>query len=236
MLTLMEGALRNQKNGGASTWRGLLTSAETLVGVPSAKPGSQAGRSSNNGSHTDENRWQRRANSSANSIPPASAPPKATNSTVSTGASFLFKISEPHSQHMHRIHASPSDLSSLVSTISAKIGLPADAGEAEAPGGSRLVLRYDDDEGDRVVIGTDEELAEACTIAAQSGKDRLVLHASYERPAALAPLTERNGRSSSTVGKTAARLIRGMSEQERVMGAGAILAGLVVGLGALARR
>ena len=122
-------------------------------------------------------------------------------------------------------------------------------------GAADVDLHYDDDEGDRVLITSDSELAEACMIAQQMGKDRLVVHASFADGSAVssygggegapsAPLGESNARvgggargaKAGGASKAAAKILGGMSEQERVMGAGAILATLMFGVSALAGR
>ena len=72
---------------------------------------------------------------------------------------------------MHRIHSHPRQLGALATAVKAKLGLDADA---------TLILRYDDDEGDRVVLSSNEELAEAVSIAVRTGKERLVVHPSIE--------------------------------------------------------
>ena len=67
-------------------------------------------------------------------------------------ASFLFKVCDPASEHMHRIHSHPRQLGVLEAAVRAKLSLASDA---------KITLRYDDDEGDRVAIATNDELAEA---------------------------------------------------------------------------
>jgi hypothetical protein len=157
-------------------------------------------------------------------------------------STFLFKVTEPRTQHMHRLHAPSNDLRALEKAVASKLGQTAEEGK-------RLLLRYDDDEGDRVLITSDAELSEACEIAGALGKKALVLHASYER-VAHTPLGERNGTESAagpkagakgaSAGASAGRMlgsaIGGMNEQERIMGAGALLAGLMVGISVLAGR
>ena len=153
-------------------------------------------------------------------------------------STFLFKVTEPRTQHMHRLHAPSNDLRALEKAVASKLGPTAEEGK-------RLLLRYDDDEGDRVLITSDAELSEACEIAGVLGKKALVLHASYERVAPT-PLGERNGTAGAAVAKAGAKgasagrmlgnAIGGMNEQERIMGAGALLAGLMVGISVLAGR
>ena len=153
-------------------------------------------------------------------------------------STFLFKVTEPRTQHMHRLHAPSNDLRALEKAVASKLGPTAEEGK-------RLLLRYDDDEGDRVLITSDAELSEACEIAGALGKKALVLHASYERVAPT-PLGERNGTAGAAGAKAGAKgasagrmlgnAIGGMNEQERIMGAGALLAGLMVGISVLAGR
>ena len=77
---------------------------------------------------------------------------------------------------MHRIHASPSNLSALVCAVRAKLGLPAvtassgasDVSGSESGGSGGLLLHYDDDEGDRVVLSSDDELVEAVALATRA--------------------------------------------------------------------
>lgn len=169
----------------------------------------------------------------------ASAGPLGAPAGADGGPStFLFKVTEPRTQHMHRLHAPSNDLRALEKAVASKLGPTAEEGK-------RLLLRYDDDEGDRVLITSDAELSEACEIAGALGKKALVLHASYERVAPT-PLGERNGTAGAAGAKAGAKgasagrmlgnAIGGMNEQERIMGAGALLAGLMVGISVLAGR
>ena len=215
VLTLMEGAMPKQKAGNAGNqWRGLLTSAESLVGIPSAPPQHPSRASQHSGSRPS-------SQVDENSHPPSSSshPPHAANglttrassiapegsvegdaSAAGGAATFMFKVTEPRTQHMHRIHSPRSDLDALINALKLKFG----SSDESHP----LVLRYDDDEGDRVRITTDEELSEACAIASQLGKKGLVLHASYESSApAPAPLSDVNGRIASTAGKWGAKML-----------------------------
>ena len=118
-------------------------------------------------------------------------------------------------------------------------------------GAADVDLHYDDDEGDRVLITSDSELAEACMIAQQMGKDRLVVHASFADGSAVSSYGGGEGAPSAPRGEQRARWRRRARrkgrwriqggrqdpwrhvEQERVMGAGAILATLMFGVSRL---
>ena len=150
---------------------------------------------------------------------------------------------------MHRIHSHPRNLGALVSAVRSKMALPAEAA---------LVLRYDDDESDRVMITSDEELAEAVSLSMRSGRERLVVYATLEGGATVAATDgtskamrtlqdqeadKENARAAgASLGGTAARIAGKamgggkLSADEKLLGAGAMLAALVLGAGALARR
>ena len=256
VLTLVEGALLHHRaadsedgpSGVSQQMRGLFTSAESLVGIPTAGGAPVSRDVTPHGSLVGIAETQRSEHTASDALGGAKGDKSSVKggSTASSASTFLFKVTEPRTQHMHRIHAAVDDLAALTAAVSAKLSVPPpDA----ADNARRLVLRYDDDEGDRVLLSSDGELKEACAMMQAIGKDRLVVHASYERPTAPMPLGDNNGRlpvggstaaAAGGVSKTAARLlggaIGGMSEQERIMGAGAILATMVLGIGALAGR
>ena len=148
---------------------------------------------------------------------------------------------------MHRIHSHPRNLGALVSAVRSKMALPADAA---------LVLRYDDDESDRVMITSDEELAEAVSLSMRTGRERLVVYATLEGGAIVAATggtskamhmsqnqeADKENAAGASLGGTAARIAGKamgggkLSADEKLLGASAMLAALVVGVGALARR
>ena len=143
---------------------------------------------------------------------------------------------------MHRIHSHPRNLGALVSAVRSKMALPADAA---------LVLRYDDDESDRVMITSDEELAEAVSLSMRTGRERLVVYATLEGGATVAAtggtskamhMSQNQEAAGASLGGTAARIAGKamgggkLSADEKLLGASAMLAALVVGVGALARR
>ena len=158
-----------------------------------------------------------------------------------SGERFLFKLADPNSEHVHRIHAHPKRLDELQRAVRGKLNLGPSA---------KLVLRYDDDEGDRVVIASDEELYEAVALQQRTGKTRLTLHAAIVsgRDEAVDVSDQENAGSNknaanaaSAVGaayKIAGKVVSGanISKEEKAFGVGAVLAGLVVGVAALARR
>lgn len=273
------------KGGGmntASRWRGLLTSSESLVGVSAhmpgatSKPGSAVASRPGSLASAEPPMPPPAAVASAPahfSLPPsvatsrtgsqADASERNGSESGAAGAAagapaeklFLFKVTEPRSANMHRLHASPSDLAALEKAVSLKLGRPVEeAAGAEGGAPRRLLLRYDDDEGDRVLITSDAELSEACEMAASLGKKGLVLHASFERaastPSRPTPLGEHNSaavppaasnkpaaaKKGNAAGRMLGGALLGMSEQERIMGAGALLATLMVGVSAIAGR
>jgi CBS domain-containing protein len=192
------------------------------------------------------------------SVGTSHAPPRVSSTTVSSNPStFLFKVMEPSGKHMHRIHANPHSLSELLAAVRTKLGMAATApadetddalSSAAPPPPPSLILRYDDDEGDRVVISSDEELAEAVNLSICSGRDRLVLYTAVEggmpeapdkeNAGSATPNTSIGGSALGVAAKIAGKAVTGgaLSEQEKVLGAGAMLASLVVGVAALARR
>ena len=156
---------------------------------------------------------------------------------MSVSASFLFKVCDPASEHVHRIHSHPRQLGALEAAVRAKLALPSDA---------KLTLRYDDDEGDRVVLSTNDELAEAVGLAVRAGKERIALypsvlgavpHADKENESAASKGNVQGDTLGGAASRIAGKAVAGsnLSKDEKVFGAGAILAALVIGAGALAR-
>ena len=150
--------------------------------------------------------------------------------------------------HMHRIHAAPNDLAALIAAVRAKLVMAADGSSC-----GTLVLRYDDDEGDRVIITSDEELQEAVTLAMGATRERLVLYSAIESAAGSENVPPAGGAGAPGVAvrqagapvaitdansRAAAPPTMGSKSQERLLGASLSvgLAALILGASSLARR
>ena len=256
VLTLMEGALLNSKTGKEGGLKdGARDMAENLFGGLTSQPPSQppSRPASQHGAAPYAPQVQVQPPPQppqppppSQAFPPPPRPPSVHDSTTasntSAAASFLFKVCDPASEHMHRIHSHPRQLGVLEAAVRAKLSLASDA---------KITLRYDDDEGDRVAIATNDELAEAVGIAVRAGKERIVLYPSVVDAPLLDITDKENAASGASVnvasqsgslagkavgiaGKAAAG--NNLSKDEKVFGAGAILAALVMGTAALARR
>ncbi|KAJ8458333.1 hypothetical protein OPV22_031259 [Ensete ventricosum] len=83
------------------------------------------------------------------------------------GNSFAFKI-EDGKRHIHRFNCGTENLDELVSAVMQRIGLDADT--------NKLRLLYEDDEGDKVLLTTDNDLVGAVYHARFAGWKVLRLH------------------------------------------------------------
>jgi len=81
---------------------------------------------------------------------------------------FLYKIRSQLGQ-MHRLQHGTDSLSSLKRAICGLLCISSSDAD-------HMVLEFDDDEGDRVLLSADEHLHEAVSFARRSGRSRLVIH------------------------------------------------------------
>ena len=88
-------------------------------------------------------------------------------------AEFDFKVTDG-SGYLHKIRSAANSLSSLRATIALKLSVPAD----------QLLLKYVDEEGDEVVIGSDSALADAVHCVRASGGLSLKVSAFVDAAAA----------------------------------------------------
>ena len=91
---------------------------------------------------------------------------KSTHQSVGFGSSFTFKF-EDLSGQVHRFQCGSDNQDELVSAIMQAIG-PVNNGE-------RPILMYDDDEGDKIIIATNNDLAAAVCYARSAGLKALKL-------------------------------------------------------------
>jgi len=77
---------------------------------------------------------------------------------MSSPSHVMFKVSCP-SGDTHRIRCRPS-INELLELISAKVNIDR----------SRMRIEYEDDEGDTVVVSSDDDVAEAYNLARRAGK------------------------------------------------------------------
>ena len=157
VLTLMEGALRRERSGdtegaGLSSaalkqhWRGFWDTAESLVGA-----GTASNTASNDGpSHRST------TSDGADGLNGGEGGSHGGSAPSATSGPFLFKVADVTGQ-MHRMRASTQSYAALHALVAEKLGREAEAAD--------MSLRYDDDEGDRVVLSTDAELHEAVEMA-----------------------------------------------------------------------
>ncbi|KAH7366360.1 hypothetical protein KP509_18G075300 [Ceratopteris richardii] len=88
--------------------------------------------------------------------------------TLGLGSSFAFKL-EDYKGRVHRFNSGTESLTELISAIAQRVGDDMDV--------SKLCqLMYEDDEGDHVVLATDNDLVAAISHARQSGWKVLKLH------------------------------------------------------------
>ena len=145
----MEGALLRQKpSGGASgggsgggshasggggaeqRWRGLWTSAESLVGLPIADGGG-AGRAASRPESTQGSKGGHSRGGGGggggkeNSQRGLGGNGSASGREGPLGCSFLFKVSDGRGKQVHRIHAASDDLAALEALVRKKLAPPA---------------------------------------------------------------------------------------------------------------
>jgi len=96
----------------------------------------------------------------------SNSPVSTIGGTNAVDEQFSFKVVDSGG-HIHRIRTDVGSIDKLLSIVASKLG-----GEVVP---SSLQLKYIDDEGDAVVIGTDECLSEAVDLARNSGNNVLKL-------------------------------------------------------------
>ncbi|XP_078441636.1 CBS domain-containing protein CBSCBSPB3-like [Wolffia australiana] len=92
--------------------------------------------------------------------------------SLALGNTFTFKFKDRHGQ-VHRFSSGAEDLGELVSAVARRAGVDF----AQIP----PLLLYDDDEGDRVLLSDDADLAAAVQHARASGQKALRLYVDYPR-------------------------------------------------------
>ncbi|KAL8473462.1 hypothetical protein ACS0TY_030336 [Phlomoides rotata] len=90
--------------------------------------------------------------------------------SLGLGNSFSFKFKDSKGR-VHRFNMGTENLAELVSSVMQRVGEPNDQ--------SRPQLTYEDDEGDKVLLTTDGDLASAVTNARSAGLKVLRLHLDY---------------------------------------------------------
>ncbi|MCO5548007.1 hypothetical protein L7F22_001463 [Adiantum nelumboides] len=88
--------------------------------------------------------------------------------TLGLGSSFAFKL-EDSKGRVHRFNSGTESLTELVSAIARRVGNDVDVNKLSH-------IMYEDDEGDRVVLATDNDLVAAISHARSSGWKVLKLH------------------------------------------------------------
>ncbi|TPX73644.1 hypothetical protein CcCBS67573_g05085 [Chytriomyces confervae] len=79
---------------------------------------------------------------------------------------FGYKLRDKRSGKVHRFTSSSSQISDIYSTIRTKTG----------SGGSAMVVSYEDEDGDLVLLGSNADVEEAVGMARRFGWERLILH------------------------------------------------------------
>ncbi|KAJ3237005.1 hypothetical protein HDU78_004296 [Chytriomyces hyalinus] len=94
-------------------------------------------------------------------------PPASTIFSGGMDASqFGYKLRDKRSGKVHRFTSSSSQISDIYSTIRTKTG----------SGGSAMVVSYEDEDGDLVLLGSNADVEEAVGMARRFGWERLILH------------------------------------------------------------
>ncbi|CAL0306689.1 unnamed protein product [Lupinus luteus] len=94
---------------------------------------------------------------------------KSTYQSASFGNSFAFKFEDLNGR-VHRLNCSPEQLDEVVSAVMQRL----DINEGERP-----VILYEDDEGDKIIIATNNDLAAAVSFARSSGWKALKLYLDF---------------------------------------------------------
>ncbi|KAK7410927.1 hypothetical protein VNO78_02160 [Psophocarpus tetragonolobus] len=91
---------------------------------------------------------------------------KSTYQSVGFGNSFAFKF-EDHNGHVHRFYCGAEHQDELISAVMQRIG--------DVKDGERPTMKYKDDDGDKIIIATDNDLVAAVSYARSSGLKALKL-------------------------------------------------------------
>ncbi|KAJ3229250.1 hypothetical protein HDU81_005515 [Chytriomyces hyalinus] len=102
---------------------------------------------------------------------------------------FGYKLRDKRSGKVHRFTSSSSQISDIYSTIRIKTG----------SGGSAMVVSYEDEDGDLVLLGSNADVEEAVGMARRFGWERLILHVG--ETVAAVPAKEVVGKSASKSSK-----------------------------------
>eukprot|EP00250_Pteridium_aquilinum_P010447 c19394_g1_i2 orf=514-2202(-) len=102
--------------------------------------------------------------------------------TLGLGSSFAFKL-EDSKGRVHRFNSGTESLTELVSAIAQRVGNDLDVSKLSH-------VMYEDDEGDRVVLATDNDLVAAISHARSSGWKVLKLHLDSSQAAKKSTLQE----------------------------------------------
>ncbi|XP_061339888.1 CBS domain-containing protein CBSCBSPB3-like [Gastrolobium bilobum] len=86
--------------------------------------------------------------------------------SVGYGNSFAFKFEDPNG-HVHRFNSGAEHLDELVSSVMQIIG--------HVNNGERPLIMYEDDEGDKIILSTDNDVAAAVSYARSAGLKALKL-------------------------------------------------------------
>ncbi|KAJ3230166.1 hypothetical protein HDU81_004742 [Chytriomyces hyalinus] len=136
------------------------------------------------------------------------APPPPPSTILSNGGStfpqldpsqFGYKLRDNRSGKVHRFTSSSSQISEIYSTIRTKT----------ASGGTAMVVSYEDEDGDLVLLGSNADVEEAVGMARRFGWERLILH--IGEPVA-APVEKA---SKEVVGKSSSKNASSSSSKRR---------------------
>ncbi|RZC54490.1 hypothetical protein C5167_013350 [Papaver somniferum] len=136
--------------------------------------------------------------------------------SLGLGNSFAFKF-EDRKGRVHRLNCSTENLEELVSTVMQRIGTDSDQ--------DRPQFLYEDDEGDKVLLTTDSDLAAAISHARTTGLKVLRLHLEYSE----SPKSRKKQLQEKTLDTTASGTKTGFGTLQTGILAGTIvLTGLAV--------
>ena len=242
VLQLIEAALAKQREhanaleqASASpgpSWRGFWDNAESLIDQPAYVPPTRR-------TLGDIHNLPSISSSLPGSTHEASSEPGACNKRVtadsctegslsgkSTGVegNFLFKVADDGT--VHRVQNPGTSIASLRAAVLARLNVPA------ALAATTSIL-YEDDEADRVVLTSDEELREAVRAARQAGRDRIVLHV---KRLGAAPTKQASAPAvSAHPGSQQAKQPLSAHERVFLIGSAAVMGTIAVTVGALSR-
>ncbi|XP_012572211.1 CBS domain-containing protein CBSCBSPB3-like isoform X2 [Cicer arietinum] len=94
---------------------------------------------------------------------------KSAYHSMGFGNSFTFKFEDPNGR-VHRFNCGTEHVDELVSAVMQRVNV----NDGEHP-----VILYEDDEGDRIVLGTDSDLVSAVSYARSAGVKALKLHLEF---------------------------------------------------------